>query len=154
MLSCVGFLNFQWEANAIKLWIPNESDFARNYAYLWDNYPPDMRFHSLLFGTENDENILEPKYIQKMYRTYKKIVEIQTPTNLTWNDLCFRLPIVDVDASDFLGYKNRERRGPDQDFDYFENVGFDELDKDSFIKAYDPSVELYPEPYCGVVEGN
>ena len=40
--------------------------FSRNYAFLWENYAPDMRFHSLLFTTQDGENILEPKYIQKV----------------------------------------------------------------------------------------
>ena len=29
LLCMVGLLNFQWEANAVKLWIPENSDFAR-----------------------------------------------------------------------------------------------------------------------------
>ena len=66
LLCSVGLLNLQWEANAIKLWIPSESDFARNYAFLWENYAPDMRFHSLIFTTDNGQNILEPRYIQKV----------------------------------------------------------------------------------------
>ena len=66
LICSLGLLNFHWEANAIKLWIPTESDFARNYAFLWENYAPDMRFHSLLFATDRGENILEPKYIQKV----------------------------------------------------------------------------------------
>ena len=31
------------ENNAIKLWIPQESDFSTNYAWLWNNFPPEIR---------------------------------------------------------------------------------------------------------------
>ena len=31
------------ENNAIKLWIPQESDFSLNYAWLWTNFPPELR---------------------------------------------------------------------------------------------------------------
>ena len=41
-ISILGLFNFHTEANAIKLWIPSTSDFAKNYEYLWDKYPPGM----------------------------------------------------------------------------------------------------------------
>lgn len=62
----LGLINFHWESNAIKLWIPKTSDFAYNYDYLWNKYPPDMRFHSIVFTTDTGENILQPKYLQQV----------------------------------------------------------------------------------------
>ena len=35
LIGSLGLLNFHWESNAIKLWIPENSDFVRNYDYLW-----------------------------------------------------------------------------------------------------------------------
>ena len=62
---CAGLLNFHAEANAIKLWIPTGSDFARDYDYLWSRYPPNFRMHSVIFtAPPEDPNILQPKYIQ------------------------------------------------------------------------------------------
>jgi len=158
-----GMYFFQWEANAIKLWIPENSDFARNYAFLWENYAPDMRFHSILFTTPNEqENILEPKYIQTMYETYKKIQGVHTAENMTWEDACFRLPIVRASMDDFVQQKSRRRKRRDisidtpmdidkefEDLSNFDNFGEDE----DFIKDYDPSAtDQYPDPYCGIVE--
>ena len=149
LLSCLGFLNFQWEASAIKLWIPSESDFAKNYAYLWENHPPDMRFHSLLFTTDNEvDNILEPKYMQRMYQTLKKVQNIRSPSNKTWEDLCFRLPVVKVNMSQMVTKRRRRNVAEDEFF----NDSFDEMDNEDFIKEYDPSVDLYPQPYCNIVE--
>merc|ERR1712029_883047 len=64
----LGLLNFRTEANAIKLWIPRGSDFAKNYEFLWNKYPIDIRFHSIVFlAPEHDPNILQPKYFQHMF---------------------------------------------------------------------------------------
>ncbi len=35
---------FERETNMVKLWIPEESDFARNNEWLWANHPPDVRY--------------------------------------------------------------------------------------------------------------
>ena len=43
MICGIGILNFHNEANMVKLWIPRDSDFARNNEWLWNNYPPDWR---------------------------------------------------------------------------------------------------------------
>ena len=41
--------------------------FARNYHYLWSKYPPDFRFHSVIFvAPENDPDILQPKYFKEV----------------------------------------------------------------------------------------
>ena len=82
-------------------------------------------------------------------------MDIRTPTNLTWNDLCLRLPIVKIDVAEIMGIKNtskRMRRQVDNGFEDFDDTGFDDFEKDSFIKNFDPSVSLYPDPYCGVTE--
>lgn len=66
-LCSLGLMNFHWESNAIKLWIPSSSDFARNYEYLWEKYPPDFRMHSVIFvAPENDPDILQPKYLRQV----------------------------------------------------------------------------------------
>ena len=39
----LGLFNFYMEKNMVKLWIPEDSDFAKNNAWLWDNFPPDLR---------------------------------------------------------------------------------------------------------------
>ena len=42
-LGCAGLPFLQTENNAIKLWIPQNSDFSVNYAWLWNNFPPEIR---------------------------------------------------------------------------------------------------------------
>eukprot|EP00095_Tigriopus_kingsejongensis_P003543 maker-scaffold106_size358372-snap-gene-2.28 protein:Tk03543 transcript:maker-scaffold106_size358372-snap-gene-2.28-mRNA-1 annotation:"patched domain-containing protein 3-like" len=144
-LGGAGLVNFHWEANAIKLWIPTNSDFVKDFNYLWNNHPPEMRFHSVLFTTDSEENILQPKYIQQMYRARKAVDAIRLPDNSTWEDYCQRLPVVKISLTSFITSKRRRRkRSADEPF--FED-NFDDNFRDS-----DPSIDLYPEPYCSVVE--
>ncbi len=35
---------FYQETNMVKLWLPEDSDFALNNKWLWENYPPDLRY--------------------------------------------------------------------------------------------------------------
>ena len=39
----VGVVNFYEEKNMVKLWIPADIDFAKNYHWLMKNFPPDVR---------------------------------------------------------------------------------------------------------------
>ena len=39
----IGIINFYEEKNMVKLWIPGDIDFAKNYHWLMKNFPPDIR---------------------------------------------------------------------------------------------------------------
>ena len=145
-ISCLGLLNFQTEANAIKLWIPQGSDFAQNYDYLWSRYPPNIRTHSVIFTADN---ILQPKYIQQMYQVYKNLTNMKVNGNKTWSDFCLKVPIVKVDLTKLIGRRKKREVWEDNDlFSQFEDSFIDDQD----FKETDPSVEYYPSPYCGLIE--
>ena len=63
LLGCLGLLLLRVENNAIKLWIPQQSDFTRNYHWLYENYPPEIRQHSIII---HGDDVLTPKAIQKV----------------------------------------------------------------------------------------
>ena len=62
-LGCIGLGFIKIENNAIKLWIPQQSDFTKNYNWLYENYPPEFRAHSVIV---HGEDILTPEAIQKV----------------------------------------------------------------------------------------
>ena len=79
-LGCLGLPFIRMENNAIKLWIPQvcqrdillshlfinilqESDFSLNYNWLWANFPPEFRQHSVII---HGDDILTPEAIQKV----------------------------------------------------------------------------------------
>ena len=69
-LCSIGLLNFTRESTGVKLWIPENSEFRKNSDWLWENYPPSMRFSTMIFVADN---ILEADNIRVMYRIRKEI---------------------------------------------------------------------------------
>ena len=69
-LSTLGLAKIRMENNGIKLWIPEDSSQRINTDWLWDKYPPELRFASMIFVAEN---VLEPEVIRAMYRIHKEI---------------------------------------------------------------------------------
>lgn len=63
LLGSLGLLLLRVENNAIKLWIPQQSDFTKNYHWLYENYPPEIRQHSIII---HGDDVLTPEAIQKV----------------------------------------------------------------------------------------
>ena len=64
-LCLVGFVNFHWEANVIKLWLPIGSEFVTNYEHLWNNNPPEIRLHQMIFHVQGAD-ILQPQFFKQV----------------------------------------------------------------------------------------
>ena len=62
-----------------------------NMEWLWDNFPNDIRFHTMIFEADN---VLDPKVIRAMYSVRKRVSEAVTDSGDTWEDMCQRVPIV------------------------------------------------------------
>lgn len=69
-LCTLGLFKYTEEGNPYKLWIPQESDFVKNSEWLWENFPPDLRFHSVIITADN---VLEPSVIQHVRRPLKQL---------------------------------------------------------------------------------
>ena len=88
-----------------------------------------------------------------MYRIYKAVYAIKTEQNKTWEECCLRVPVVNIDKMieeelDGRRRRRRRRRREAQEDDWDFSV-FD--DDKEFVEKTDPSVERYPQPYCGKV---
>eukprot|EP00095_Tigriopus_kingsejongensis_P005354 maker-scaffold34_size539781-snap-gene-1.9 protein:Tk05354 transcript:maker-scaffold34_size539781-snap-gene-1.9-mRNA-1 annotation:"hypothetical protein DAPPUDRAFT_306990" len=105
-LSGLGFLRFSSESRAEKLWIPSDSPYLENKAWLDKNYPQTRRNHLALFVAE--KNILTPEGIMEMLIMHQKIHAISV-NNKTYQDLCFKLPIANI----FLTKRRRRRQAED-----------------------------------------
>ncbi len=64
-LCSVGILKMRMENNGIRLWIPEDSSQRINNEWLWENFPPELRFSTMLFVADN---VLDPDVIRVMYR--------------------------------------------------------------------------------------
>ena len=59
--------------------------FRINSDWLWENHPPDTRFSTMIYVSEN---VLTPEVLQAMYRHKKAIDSIKTKYNDTWGTMC------------------------------------------------------------------
>ena len=81
-----GCMYLRQENEGIKLWIPDNSTSRMNMEWLWDNFPNDLRFHTMIFEADN---VLEPRVIRAMYSARKRIAEAVTESGGdTWEDMC------------------------------------------------------------------
>ena len=53
------------ENEGVKLWIPSNSDYRLNNDWMFDNFPRDIRFNSIIFVADN---VLKADVIRAMYR--------------------------------------------------------------------------------------
>ncbi|XP_023320376.1 uncharacterized protein LOC111695326 [Eurytemora carolleeae] len=145
-LGCAGLPFLEQENNMIRLWIPQNSDTALNYAWLWSNYPPEFREHSIIL---HGDNVLTPPAIQKLYAIYKSVYSIKTEKfNKTWENSCFRRPVVKLTGEILSSRRKRDLWGEESAEDEF---GFNNFDE-NFNTPADFSINNYPQPYCGMVE--
>jgi len=98
----LGFINFRQVHQANLLWIPPESEYNVNQAWLDVNFKGNSRGQLILFKADN---VLTPQNIQRMFKLHKAISELRTGSS-TFQDICTKIPIVDIFHYD----KKRRRR--------------------------------------------
>eukprot|EP00095_Tigriopus_kingsejongensis_P012251 snap_masked-scaffold472_size162276-processed-gene-0.4 protein:Tk12251 transcript:snap_masked-scaffold472_size162276-processed-gene-0.4-mRNA-1 annotation:"hypothetical protein DAPPUDRAFT_306990" len=160
-LCMLGLLNYSEEGNPYKLWIPQNSDFVRNTDWLWTNFPPDLRFHSVIIKADN---VLEPSVIQHILKIHDSVAKLSTKNGLTWSDKCYQLPVVDLnisfDQGAFLDDGNAtvlDFSDADYNYDYYYEDPTTlnrshSVSKRNIQGMPDPSIELYPVDYCEIVK--
>jgi len=162
----LGLFSFYEEKDLVKLWIPENNDFATNHQWLIHNFPPKIRYQSMVLVDET--NILRPEVLRYMYEVHKKVSEISTENGFNWEKQCFRLPVVKIiekDGTEMPNKKKRKKRAVgEESVDFFnnfdENTDWFEDDYEDSLQniinnnagvgdSADPSTFAYPQPYCG-----
>ena len=72
------------ENNAIKLWIPQESDFSLNYAWLWKNFPPELR-QVPKNNNNNNNNNNKQRNQPKLIKPNKNQFYLKVEQIVSWN---------------------------------------------------------------------
>jgi len=165
-LSCsLGLLRFKTENNPYKLWIPQDSDYIRDQEWLWQNFPDDIRFHSVIL---TGDNVLTPLHVQKLLEIHQIAEKTVSEDGNSFADICYRVPMVDTESIKYL----LEDFDDDYDYDYQDEDEEKEtngtlsetletsLEKRSLSRFrrvaddFDPSVELYAGgDYCNLIDG-
>jgi len=174
-LSAIGLVNFKTENNPYKLWIPQDSDYLRNHEWLWENFPPDIRFNSVILTADN---VLTPDILKKILEIHKKVSNTTSDIGKKWSDICYKIPFIDLEPiSDFIGedydYEDYE------DYEYEDEEKLDKVDTTTEINltnatyvdiiinrkkreiqrykrqlnlGFNPSIDLYPGDYCKIIQ--
>jgi len=101
-LASVGLLRWKTENNVYRLWVPDSSHFLKDYNWLEENKPEDIRFNSVILAADHD--VLTPNAFQQLSALHHKVVGIRTASNLSWSDVCFQIPArVDIEAPECQG---------------------------------------------------
>lgn len=106
-LLSIGLIKFDTEASPYKLWIPQNADFVINANWLWENFPSDTRYHSVIVTADN---VLTPEVLQyvkmsdynlylflpnsfflffQVFHIHQKVHRIETPNGKTWKTSCY-----------------------------------------------------------------
>ena len=102
----------------------NFRDCRINTDWLWDNFPNERRFASMIFVADN---ILVPEVIQAIYRVRKSVETLVTSTGDSWQDMCMKVPIVKApDVASFLNFGRKRRKRQDDDIGLDFGADFDE----------------------------
>jgi len=86
-----GLLRFYEEGDAASLVIPRDSEFRKNIDWQDENFPREIRVHSVIYTAEN---VLTPEVFQSIYQQRKNLDRIQLEgNNKTFQDFCIQVPI-------------------------------------------------------------
>merc|ERR1711892_1406909 len=163
-LSCIGLLKFKTENNPYKLWIPQNSDYLRNHEWLWEHFPDDIRFNSVIITADN---VLTPETMKKLLQVHKKVSNTTDINGRTWPEYCYTIPFIDLEPiADILNDDY------DYDYDYDEDTEGETNGTTTDVETtpspsrrkraikrykrqidlgFDPSIDLYPGDYCNII---
>lgn len=94
--------------------------------------------------------------ISDNFRVSKGVRNARTARNDTWSDMCLQRPVVKTPSlADIFGRRRRRDIDPEwMDDEFFDEVDLPPAVSNSELDAATGfSLELYPQPYCSVVEG-
>ncbi|XP_044763216.1 protein patched homolog 1-like [Coccinella septempunctata] len=110
VIACsLGGLRFYQEKNPMKLWVPPDSQFAKDSEWLMKTLELGFRQELIILTAPN---VLVPEVINELLEIHERVGKIKTPGNITWDDICFKIPKVDKAMAKMLA---RETENGSQD---------------------------------------
>ena len=87
----IGLINYTTENNAFRLWIAKDSQFVKNYEFLVQNYPQDVRFNNVILSSQTEgQNVLNGESLALLQRILEGVAQEIVVANDTkrWEQLC------------------------------------------------------------------
>ncbi|KAG8245135.1 molting cycle, collagen and cuticulin-based cuticle [Homalodisca vitripennis] len=135
----MGLLNFRQEKNPMNLWIPPDSHFKRDTDWFMKNIRLGYRIQTVMVTAPD---VLEPAVMQQLLQIRNRVVQ-STLQNVTWEDVCFRVPVVQLNT--------RKKRSSNNEL--FEGNEYEDEDDDRYniLYNFEPSVVLPSAIFCSIV---
>uniref|UniRef100_A0A1B6J9K4 SSD domain-containing protein n=1 Tax=Homalodisca liturata TaxID=320908 RepID=A0A1B6J9K4_9HEMI len=135
----MGLLNFRQEKNPMNLWIPPDSHFKRDTDWFMKNIRLGYRIQTVMVTAPD---VLEPAVMQQLLQIRNRVVQ-STLQNVTWEDVCFRVPVVQLNT--------RKKRSSNNEL--FEGNEYEDVDDDRYniLYNFEPSVVLPSAIFCSIV---
>ncbi|KAL3271630.1 hypothetical protein HHI36_022104 [Cryptolaemus montrouzieri] len=92
IISAFGGFRFYQEKNPMKLWVPPESQFAKDTEWLMKTLELGFRREVMIMTAPN---VLVPEVILQVLHIHEEVQRVRSPNNITWSDVCFKLPRID-----------------------------------------------------------
>eukprot|EP00092_Neocalanus_flemingeri_P006866 GFUD01007412.1.p1 GENE.GFUD01007412.1~~GFUD01007412.1.p1 ORF type:complete len:1065 (+),score=241.14 GFUD01007412.1:250-3444(+) len=121
----LGLLRFYEEGDAASMVIPRHSVFRKNIDWLDENFPREIRVHSVVYTADN---VLTPGVIQTIYNQRKKLEEL-TNGEKTFQDFCIQVPVLKLPAGGLTACK-RGKAGQT-------TIGWDDWEEDDWVPFWE-----------------
>merc|ERR1712130_376313 len=90
-ITAVGFLSFDRQTNWVDLWVDQTLDSKVQSDWLNENFPPELRQHSIILTAPN---VLTPNVLKAILKLRIRVNETRSQDNTTWLDHCKRIPVL------------------------------------------------------------
>ncbi|KAF2904389.1 hypothetical protein ILUMI_01779 [Ignelater luminosus] len=128
-LCAFGFFRFRQEKNPLKLWVPPDSEFVKDSNWLMSKFQNGFRIQAILIEAPD---VLTPEVLNEVHKIDQQVKAFITPNGITWNDVCFKIPEVDMGLEEIFNYGSKSKNGT--------------------VEEFDPSIEFNTATYCRLVE--
>lgn len=137
LISLSGLYFFHQEKNPVKLWVPQDSDFVRDTDWMFKQFKQGLRIENMILTADN---VLEPNVLTKLNEITKEIISVQTPDQIAWTDVCFKVPVIS-------GIVHRNKRSDQLGDDFFD------IEPETQINntVFEPAVHASPKLYCNII---
>ncbi|CAK9806362.1 Patched domain-containing protein 3 [Anthophora quadrimaculata] len=136
LISLAGLYRFRQEKNPVRLWVPQNSEFVHDTEWMFEQFGQGLRMENMILTADN---VLEPEALAMLNEITKQVISTQTPDQITWTDVCFKVPVIS-------GIVHRKKRSKSLD-DFFDIEPEVQINKTKF----EPAVHADSELYCNIV---
>ena len=71
----------------ISICLLQDSDYLKNHEWLWEKFPPDLRFHSVIV---TGDNVLNPDTLKLLLHIHRAVANTTSVDGFNFRDVCYK----------------------------------------------------------------